>query len=205
MANVQHSALTGAELHEPKGADSASIRDVYSSDGSGSGLWIQPVLMGWWDYNDLTTASTPIALTSAGTQYELTNDGAGTYSDDTYALTGISDIWNTSTDRFDFSGLSLGDTVDFRIDTEFVTTTTNTAISVDIELGVGGTPYQLPIFSDQDKKSAGTYQMTGMFSIYMGDANTLNNPARLLAKADKTGTTVKVNGWFVRVITRGEA
>ena len=39
MANVQHSALTGAELHEPKGADSASTGEVYVSDGSGSGAW----------------------------------------------------------------------------------------------------------------------------------------------------------------------
>lgn len=39
MANVQHSALTGSELHEPKGADSASTGEVYVSDGSGSGAW----------------------------------------------------------------------------------------------------------------------------------------------------------------------
>lgn len=39
MANVQHSSLTGAELHEPKGADSASSGEVYVSDGAGSGAW----------------------------------------------------------------------------------------------------------------------------------------------------------------------
>lgn len=39
MANVQHSSLTGAELHEPKGADSASTGEVYVSDGAGSGAW----------------------------------------------------------------------------------------------------------------------------------------------------------------------
>lgn len=37
MANVLHSGLTGAELHEPKGADSALVDMVYAADGGGSG------------------------------------------------------------------------------------------------------------------------------------------------------------------------
>lgn len=35
----QHSALTGADLHEPKGADTASANTVYVADGLGSGTW----------------------------------------------------------------------------------------------------------------------------------------------------------------------
>lgn len=34
-----HKDLTGAELHEPKGADSASSGQVYVSNGAGSGVW----------------------------------------------------------------------------------------------------------------------------------------------------------------------
>ena len=34
-----HSALTGAELHEPKGVASASKHTVYVADGVGSGAW----------------------------------------------------------------------------------------------------------------------------------------------------------------------
>lgn len=34
-----HSILTGADLHEPKGADSASQNTVYIADGNGSGTW----------------------------------------------------------------------------------------------------------------------------------------------------------------------
>ena len=34
-----HASLTGANLHEPKGADSASVDTVYVSDGAGSGSW----------------------------------------------------------------------------------------------------------------------------------------------------------------------
>lgn len=39
MANVQHASLTGANLHEPKGADAAAANKVYVSDGVGSGAW----------------------------------------------------------------------------------------------------------------------------------------------------------------------
>ena len=34
-----HASLTGADLHEPKGADAASANTVYVSSGSGSGTW----------------------------------------------------------------------------------------------------------------------------------------------------------------------
>lgn len=34
-----HSALTGADLHEPKGAAAASANTVYVANGSGSGAW----------------------------------------------------------------------------------------------------------------------------------------------------------------------
>lgn len=36
---VPHATLTGVELHECKGADSASVNTVRVSDGSGSGNW----------------------------------------------------------------------------------------------------------------------------------------------------------------------
>ena len=39
MANVAHSTLTGAELHEPKGVDTAALGTVYVANGAGSGSW----------------------------------------------------------------------------------------------------------------------------------------------------------------------
>lgn len=39
MANVAHSTLTGSELHEPKGANTAGLGTVYVADGAGSGSW----------------------------------------------------------------------------------------------------------------------------------------------------------------------
>src|SRR6185295_1733140 len=39
MANVSHASLTGSNLHEPKGADTAALGTVYVSNGAGSGTW----------------------------------------------------------------------------------------------------------------------------------------------------------------------
>jgi len=39
LANVQHSALTDPNIHEPKGVASAASGKVYVANGSGSGTW----------------------------------------------------------------------------------------------------------------------------------------------------------------------
>lgn len=39
MANVEHSILTGSDLHEPKGVAAAAANRVYVSNGAASGSW----------------------------------------------------------------------------------------------------------------------------------------------------------------------
>lgn len=39
MATTIHKNLTGSDLHEPKGADTALAGYIYVSDGAGSGVW----------------------------------------------------------------------------------------------------------------------------------------------------------------------
>lgn len=204
---IEHVDIGAGEIHEPKGAASALAGQVYVADGAGSGTWTTTVpgtlIEGFYNYNDLATASTPIALTTPGTQYELTNDGAGTETNLTYALSGLANMWNTSTNRFEFndgSVLSLGDTVDIRFDIEVTTSSANTAIEIAIELGTGGSAYQLPFFPESDFKTAGTYRIVKSLGIYMGDTNTLDNLGRVLAKADTAGATIKVNGWYIRAL-----
>ena len=91
MANVNHASLTGAELHEPKGADAATNGTVYVADGAGSGSWqaigtsaftgqiadfAAPVApTGWLECDGSTISTTTyaalfavMAITSAGTR-----------------------------------------------------------------------------------------------------------------------------------------
>lgn len=60
MANVSHSALTSNNLHEPKGADSADVGQVYVSDGSGSGTW---------SFKEYTLSATIADISTASTIY----------------------------------------------------------------------------------------------------------------------------------------
>ena len=208
MANIQHKDIPEAQLHEVKGASTSTVGQVLTSTG-GAATFQTPstapaagtVSQGVYDYNDLATTSTPIPLTVAGTWYDLTNDGAGAFTNKTYALAGLTDIWNVSTNQFEWNNgtlLSLGDTVDIRVDIDIITTGSNKAVEVAIELGIGGAPYKLPVIPLENFKTAGTYHDVRIMSIYLGDTNTLNFPAKLEAKADGTGVSVIVNGWYIR-------
>lgn len=65
MADVSHNALTGTELHEPKGIATATLGDVYVANGSGSGTWSVP---GGAVYGEMaiTNNVTTVALVDSG-------------------------------------------------------------------------------------------------------------------------------------------
>lgn len=209
---TEHSLLTGASLHEPKGVDGASANTVYIANGSGSGAWSAfpaadltgTVTQGWWDYNDATTAGAPIALTTPGTSYALTNDGAGVFTNTSYGLAGLSNIWNTSTNRFQFNQggvLSVGDTGSSRIDVSVTTSAANTEIELEMNFAEGtASAYSIPVITKTNFKTAGTYRIVGEIDFYIGNNDTLTAPASVTAKADTAGATVVVNGWYTRVL-----
>ena len=41
--SINHKDLTGTDLHEPKGVDTATVGQVYVADGVGSGAWANPL------------------------------------------------------------------------------------------------------------------------------------------------------------------
>lgn len=157
---------------------------------------------GWVDYNDLETTASPIALTVAGTSYELTNDGAGANTRLEYKPATHGAIWNTITDRFDFSSLKIGDVISIRGDVTFHSSGANRVIQMFIELGTGsGSEVLLPV-AQGTFKVAGSHRIIGLYKFYIGAAFIQANPARILAKSDGTGDTVTVNGWFIETQVR---
>ena len=200
MTTIEHSSLSTTELHEPKGADTATVNKVYVSDGAGSGSWKTPWNHGIEDHNDVTTTGTPIPLTSANTKYGLTNDGAGAFTNLTYKLPASDNLWDTGTNRFVWNGTNgavLGDTILLRLDCDIVNSGANGAFDISMELAIGSAaPYTLEV-AREAFKTAGTYNLTEVFIIYMGDANTLDYPARFVVESDSTGDTVVVNGWSI--------
>lgn len=164
-------------------------------------LYQNPVV-GVYDYNDLDTQTTPINISAPATWFDITNDGLGPNTNTTYALPSAPDIWTGGvTNRFDFSSLDLGDTVDIRLDLVMTTSSNNQDVDVDIVLGAGPGEYRLPFITEQNYKTAGPHQLLRFSSVYMGDVNTRDNPARFQIRSSNTGTLL-VNGWYCRVIKR---
>ena len=71
-------------------------------------------VQGWQDFADLTTQSTPIEQVSVdGASVQLTTDNAGTLTDGNTTLnslttlTGINDIWNTTSNTIQFGGTGI--------------------------------------------------------------------------------------------------
>ena len=156
---------------------------------------------GLFDYNDLATASTPLVHTG-GVDTVLTNDGAGSFTNKLYPPSGVTDVWIAIDDEFDWSQLKLGDKVDIRLDIDVTTSSVNQEIEIDLELAQGGSSYRIP-FAHLFYKSAGSKKVGAFMGIYIGDTNTLNNKGQFIFTSDDDATII-VNGWFCKVIRRGD-
>lgn len=92
-----HASLTGADLHEPKGAASAASGQVYVANGSGSGVWTTPkisyiTLQG--DWTDISTAQTiylPVPVAGTIKKIYVTLDAGITVADSnlTFTINGV--------------------------------------------------------------------------------------------------------------------
>ena len=153
------------------------------------------------DYNDVTTATTPIVVPS-GTPTVLTNDAAGAFTNKVYAPIGVTDVWLAGSSAFDWSQLKLGDMVDIRLDVNVITTLNNTEAKIDLLLAIGGSTYAIPWMLETNYKTAGVHNVNVYNGVYIGDANTLSNGARFEIVSDNACTVV-VNGWYVKIIARG--
>lgn len=179
-------------IDEEAGTVEIDITDVVPSDNC---------RIGFADYNDLATQTTPINVPGTLTNVDLTNDESGPFTNKTYLPTGVTDVWDSGTNLFDWSDLKLGDMVDLRLDLEVTTTSPNQLVQIDLQLAVGGGQYSIP-FVDTTFKSSGPQNVNRYNGVYMGDSNTLNNSGKFVIRSDSTATVV-VNGWYCKILIRG--
>ncbi len=194
---IEHNAIADGERHEPKGIASATANQVYVANGAGSGVWKTPYATGVEDYNHAGGALSP----ALGVKTQVLNDAAGAYTNTAYKIPGYPDIWNPSTNQFNWSHLTLGDSVDIRFDFTVTTNGTHNDTAIIIRAGVGAAPYDLTAITGEWQASS-TYQLTVWYSVYMGDANTLDNPAEVYIMSTTAGEIVQCNGWYVRTNKR---
>lgn len=154
-------------------------------------------LMGFFDYNH--SGSTQ-SYTSG--ELILLNDGLGSSTNKNYKPENIDEIYDTITNRFDFSNLSLGDTLTIRLDLN-VDVSNNQVIHCFLNVGENGAPYKLPFVSDRYYKSTGNKRVVEFNGVYMGDDNTRSNPAYFSFTSDTTAT-ITVNGWYVKIFKKSK-
>lgn len=74
MANVQHSAIPDAQLHEPKGVAGASADSFYVADGAGSGSWKRRL----YKYSASLTPSSVATITAPEQTFTVTGVAVAT-------------------------------------------------------------------------------------------------------------------------------
>ncbi len=155
------------------------------------------VSQGSYEYGHAGAADT---LVAAGTFYELTNDSAGSSTINTYGVPGLTDIYNSVTNRFVFDNsgvLALGDSVHIVVEASITTPSVNTEVSIVIELGAQGSGDYITIMEPANFKSAGTYQISRTINFFMRTSGILTGGARVLAKSDANNTTVLVDDYII--------
>ena len=132
---AEHSTLTGSNLHEPKGAASASSGEVYVADGAASGAWTDRTVGQTYTLTaviaDVSTAETVyIPVPYAGTVAKVVTvlEGAIATGDDTITVTNVG-TGSMGTITITQSGSAAGD-VDTLTPASNNTVTADQAISV---------------------------------------------------------------------------
>ena len=157
---------------------------------------------GWADYADVATTGSPIAVSAVPAV--LTNDGLGVDTNTAYLPiggNGITQLWNTSSNGFDFSDLNVGDMLEIRMDIDVIIVSNNTAVDVNLHMGSGGTVI-VPFISQQNFKTTGTFEVIRYMGLYIGSTDIRNTLAQLKINADNNCTCI-VNGWYIKATRRG--
>lgn len=157
------------------------------------------IVVPFWDYNDLATASTPISLL-ADTLTAITNDAAGP---NTYLEAGeptLGDVWNTDDQSFDFSQFLDNSMVDIRLDLSITTSSPNQNVNVDLHVGDGtASEFTIP-FITSTFRDAGAHRLIRFNTIYLRD-EIKSLPTRFKITTDDPAT-LKVEGWLVRTFIK---
>jgi hypothetical protein len=164
-----------------------------TTGGTGSGF----TKTYWFDANDVGTTAAPIVHTGTATGTYLTNDAAGSGTT-SYNPNSKDTLWKTGTNKFDFTSLKIGDTIEIRID---ITITNAAAQEINLLMSLGegsGSPYELNIDHTYYKTASSAEQLTALFRVYMGDEITRAGGARIRF-ASLAASNITVNGWFYQI------
>ena len=142
------------------------------------------------DYNDTSTASSPINLV-ADTWTDVPNDGLGAFSNTNYLPADVSGHLD-SNGYIDLTELPIGSSMFVRPDFTVTPSVNNAALAFRFSLGTGAGSYTLESDSGRLDLGAGIPYRRALDAkyIYLGDSNTRDNPVKLQVKLSSAGTLV---------------
>lgn len=179
MSTFAHASLTGADLHEPKGAASAASGTVYVANGSGSGSWTTlSALTG--DVGKIEMFITPLVpagyLACDGTAISRTTyanlftavtiQQTGTRTNSSITITGLSDTSNMQIGYYvGGTGIPNGTQIvtipgggtSLTLTASATSTGSNTLIISPWPLGNGTTTFTLPNMQDSGRHPRARY------------------------------------------------
>lgn len=155
-------------------------------------------VVGFMDYNDTTGA---VAM-AADVWTTVLNNGAGLFTNKLFPPSGVTELLDVLTGAIDPTELELGDVLWVRNDFTVTPQTNNTSLDFRYTLGAGGGAYTLEQQLGRLDRGAGVGYRFSLRTdeIYMGDANTRDNPIGLQVKCSGAATLVNAGS----VITVGK-
>jgi hypothetical protein len=156
--------------------------------------------VGGFDYEDLATQTTPLSYTTGYLQ--LTNDTLGENTKTNLNPYGVTSVWDSVTNTFDFSQLSIGDEVFLSVHLKITHSTAEQTSGLSLLLGEG-TPseYRLPIDLEIYHKNAGVLDVTKEISFYLGNEDRRTTPVKLQFNSD-ANATVQVYRWHPYIVRK---
>lgn len=159
---IEHKNITDGNIHEPKGASTATVGQIYISDGAGSGTWVDSTTAGlldaeegkipysdgddtatwkyphggWGFYKD-DSAEQSFTTTTA----KLSIDGLGSISEESYlprAIRGSGSLWDTTNDKI--TPVLLGDSYNLRLDLPVTSRSSAQYLTLELDIGGAATP-----------------------------------------------------------------
>lgn len=156
--------------------------------------------VGSFHYADLATQTTPQAI-AANVDEKLLNDALGAYTNVSNAPYGVSSTYNSTTNQLDFSELSIGDLINFRIDLFIETSGIDQLFRFYIKFGIGSpSEFTLNVAQGQVKTNS-MFRVSEDVCFDIGSADIRDYPAEIWIATDKTAD-ITINGWYLEVVRK---
>lgn len=154
--------------------------------------------IGFADYNDAATGVTPISV-GVSTWVKLTNDKLGPNTKIDALPLGVTNLWNNVTNQLVLTELPVNTMVEIRADMIVTTTAANQIVKFLSQFAIGN-PIEFGLEASANQfKTAGAQKLVIHGAFYIGSEPVRTNPAEFRIWSD-AACTVRVNGWYIRVI-----